>query len=68
MKRKKWSKAGREHIEKIDLTPETQAKKVYDLLTQTSWWNKEERQKKIASTINHKNQNLLTAVWMEVSW
>ena len=36
MKRKKWSKAGREHIEKIDLTPETQAKKVYDLLTQTS--------------------------------
>ena len=30
--RKKWSKAGREHIEKIDLTPETQAKKVYDLL------------------------------------
>ncbi|MDA9166193.1 glycosyltransferase family 4 protein [Candidatus Poseidoniaceae archaeon] len=36
MKRKKWSKAGREHIEKIDLTPETQAKKVYDLLTQSS--------------------------------
>lgn len=36
MKREKWSKAGREHIEKIDLTPETQAKKVYDLLTQTS--------------------------------
>ena len=36
MKRKKWSEAGREHIEKIDLTPETQAKKVYDLLTQTS--------------------------------
>ncbi|RJU81592.1 MAG: glycosyltransferase [Candidatus Poseidoniales archaeon] len=27
-----WSKAGREHIKKIDLTPETQAKKVYDLL------------------------------------
>tara|TARA_X000001036_G_scaffold426960_1_gene454982 strand:- start:1028 stop:2263 length:1236 start_codon:yes stop_codon:yes gene_type:complete len=31
--REKWSKAGREHIKKIDLTPETQAKKVYDLLT-----------------------------------
>ena len=31
--REKWSKAGREHIEKIDLTPETQAKKIYDLLT-----------------------------------
>ena len=30
--REKWSKAGREYIEKIDLTPETQAKKVYDLL------------------------------------
>ena len=30
--REKWTKAGREHIEKIDLTPETQAKKVYDLL------------------------------------
>ena len=33
LNREKWSKAGREHIEKIDLTPKTQAKKVYDLLT-----------------------------------
>jgi glycosyltransferase involved in cell wall biosynthesis len=31
--RKEWSKAGREHIQKIDLTPETQARKVFELLT-----------------------------------
>jgi len=36
LNREKWSKAGREHIEKIDLTPKTQAKKVYDLLTRVS--------------------------------
>ena len=28
--RKEWSKAGREHIKKIDLTPETQARKVFE--------------------------------------
>ena len=32
--RKQWSKAGREHIEKIDLTPETQARKVFESLSQ----------------------------------
>ena len=32
--RKEWSKAGRNHIKKIDLTPETQAKKVFDILSQ----------------------------------
>jgi len=31
--RKEWSKAGREHIQKIDLTPETQARKIFELLT-----------------------------------
>lgn len=36
LNREQWSKAGREHIEKIDLTPKTQAKKVYDLLTRAS--------------------------------
>ena len=36
VKREIWSEAGRKHIEKIDLTPDTQAKKVFDLLTQTS--------------------------------
>ena len=30
LNREKWSKPGREHIEKIDLTPKTQAKTVYD--------------------------------------
>lgn len=29
--RKEWCKAGREHIQKIDLTPETQARKVFEL-------------------------------------
>ena len=28
--RKEWSKAGRDHIKKIDLTPETQARKVFE--------------------------------------
>lgn len=32
--RKEWSKAGREHIQKIDLTPETQARKVFESFTQ----------------------------------
>lgn len=39
MNREKWSKAGREHIQKIDLTPETQAKKLYELLATVSGWN-----------------------------
>lgn len=32
--RKEWSKAGREHIKKIDLTPEAQAKRVFETLSQ----------------------------------
>ena len=36
--RKEWSKAGREHIQKIDLTPETQARKVFESFT----WHFEE--------------------------
>ena len=32
--RTNWSKAGREHIHKIDLTPETQARKVYQILSE----------------------------------
>ena len=32
--RKEWAKAGREHIQKIDLTPETQARKVFESFTQ----------------------------------
>ena len=32
--RKEWSKAGRDHIQKIDLTPETQARKVFESLAQ----------------------------------
>ena len=32
--RKEWSKAGRDHIKKIDLTPETQARKVFESFTQ----------------------------------
>ena len=32
--RKEWSKAGRAHIKKIDLTPETQARKVCESFTQ----------------------------------
>tara|TARA_B100000900_G_scaffold244990_1_gene208323 strand:+ start:5296 stop:6531 length:1236 start_codon:yes stop_codon:yes gene_type:complete len=32
--RKEWSKAGRDHIKKIDLTPETQARKVFEYFTQ----------------------------------
>jgi len=31
--RKEWSKAGREHIKEIDLTPETQARKLFELFT-----------------------------------
>ena len=31
--RKEWSKAGREHIQTIDLTPETQARKVFESFT-----------------------------------
>jgi len=31
--RKEWSKAGREHIQKIDLTPETQARKLFESFT-----------------------------------
>lgn len=32
--RKEWSKAGRDHIKKIDLTPEAQAKRVFETLSQ----------------------------------
>jgi glycosyltransferase involved in cell wall biosynthesis len=31
--RNEWSKAGREHIKEIDLTPETQARKLFELFT-----------------------------------
>ena len=31
--RKEWSKAGREHIKKIDLTPEAQAKRVFEIFS-----------------------------------
>jgi len=31
--RKEWSKAGREHIKKLDLTPEAQGKKLFEILT-----------------------------------
>jgi len=33
--RKEWSKAGREHIKRIDLTPEAQAKRVFKTLSQS---------------------------------
>ncbi|MCH1529583.1 MAG: glycosyltransferase, partial [Candidatus Poseidoniaceae archaeon] len=46
MNREKWSKAGREHIEKIDLTPETQAKKLYDLLATISGWDESDSTKR----------------------
>ena len=32
--RKKWSEQGRKHVESIDLSPETQARKVFDLLSE----------------------------------
>ena len=32
--RKEWSKAGRDHIKKINLTPEAQAKKVFETFSQ----------------------------------
>ena len=46
MNRKKWSAAGREHIEKIDLTPVTQAKKLYDLLATISGWDESDTTKR----------------------
>ena len=32
--RKEWSEAGRKHVNSIDLSPETQARKVFDLLSE----------------------------------